>query len=696
MARHLLADGAARINIFSRDEAKQDQMRRSFNDERVRFFLGDVRDIDSVRTAVLDADFVFHAAALKQVPSCEFFPQQAVKTNVNGSHNVIEASSAAGVRSVVLPEHRQGRLPGQRDGHVEGADGEDRAGLRPQPPRLRHDGVGHALRQRHVLPRLGHPCLHLPPQGGQAAHHHRPANDPLPHVARRLRRPRQARVRARAAGRPVRPQGGRRRPWRPSPPPSVGLFGQDEPEIHRIGTRHGEKLHETLLTREEIAKAADQGDYFRVPLDDRGLQYEKYFSEGEEEIDTTIDYSSDSVPLLDVDADRGAAAHHPRGRRRPGAARVKLAPDRGRGLPRLAPALPTARDHRPRGRRQSAATDWQRLPELVADVDAVIHVAGVNRASDDELVDGNVALRASRRRRARADERRRRSSSPTPSRSATDRRTPQGKEQAAAVLRAAAEQAGGRFVDVHLPNLFGEHGRPGYNSFVATFVDRVVSGDAPEIADRPIELLHAQGAAQALLDALDPTLARHGPTRGAPDLGAGGLGRRSSGSTRRTSRARTSRRWPTTSSATCSTPTARPSSRRTTRSRSRPRTDQRGRLVETVRTHGSGGQTFVSTTVPGVTRGDPLPPAQDRAVRRARRRGGRSGCVGCSTTTSSSFPVSGDRPAVIDMPTMWSHDITNVGDGVLTTLFWTDSLFDPEAPDTIHEPVVRPAREETA
>ncbi len=94
MARHLLADGAARINIFSRDEAKQDQMRRAFNDERVRFFLGDVRDIDSVRTAVLDADFVFHAAALKQVPSCEFFPQQAVKTNVVGSHNVIEASAA--------------------------------------------------------------------------------------------------------------------------------------------------------------------------------------------------------------------------------------------------------------------------------------------------------------------------------------------------------------------------------------------------------------------------------------------------------------------------------------------------------------------------------------------------------------------------------------------------------------------------
>ena len=127
---------SAQVNIFSRDEAKQDLMRRAFNDERMRFFLGDVRDADSVRAAVTGADFVFHAAALKQVPSCEFFPQQAVKTNVVGSHNVIETAAAGGVRSRRVPEHRQGGLPGQRHGHVEGAHGEDRAGLRAQQPRL--------------------------------------------------------------------------------------------------------------------------------------------------------------------------------------------------------------------------------------------------------------------------------------------------------------------------------------------------------------------------------------------------------------------------------------------------------------------------------------------------------------------------------------------------------------------------------
>ena len=101
MAGHLLDRGVARIHIFSRDEAKQDDMRKRFSDSRLRFFLGDVRDYESVREAFVGVDYVFHAAALKQVPSCEFFPQQAVRTNVQGSHNVIEAASAAGVRSMV-------------------------------------------------------------------------------------------------------------------------------------------------------------------------------------------------------------------------------------------------------------------------------------------------------------------------------------------------------------------------------------------------------------------------------------------------------------------------------------------------------------------------------------------------------------------------------------------------------------------
>ena len=141
MVRHLLDRGVDAVHILSRDEAKQDEMRTRFSRLAAAFFLGDVRDADSVAGAFVDVDFVFHAAALKQVPSCEFFPQQAVKTNVLGSHNVVEAAAQAGRAVGRVPQHRQGRLPGQRDGHDEGADGEDGPGLRAQPPALDDDRV---------------------------------------------------------------------------------------------------------------------------------------------------------------------------------------------------------------------------------------------------------------------------------------------------------------------------------------------------------------------------------------------------------------------------------------------------------------------------------------------------------------------------------------------------------------------------
>ena len=337
--------------------------------------------------------------------------------------------------------------------------------------------------------------------------------------------------------------------------------------------------------------------------------------------------------------------------------------------------------------------EWARLPELVVDVDAVIHVAGVNRASDEELVEDNVAL-AQDLTAALA---------PTSGVTVVFANSIQvgngtayaeGKSQASDVLREAADRTGGRFVDVLLPNLFGEHGRPGYNSFVATFVDRVVSGDTPEIADRPIELLHAQGAARALLEAL------------APD--SPGTVRPGAHPTSVQQVWDTLHRFHATYVPSADVPAMADDFERDLFNTYRaalfpahyplvltPRSDQRGRLVETVRTHGSGGQTFVSTTVPGVTRGihyhlhkiERFVVLDGEAVIRLRR---------MFHEEVVELPVSGEEPVVVDMPTMWSHDITNTGDGVLTTLFWTDSLFDPDAPDTIHEPVVPTAPQETS
>ncbi|WP_110181055.1 SDR family NAD(P)-dependent oxidoreductase [Nocardioides solisilvae] len=300
MARTLLAQGAAAINVLSRDEAKQDEMRRRVNDERMRFFLGDVRDLDSVRTAVLDADYVFHAAALKQVPSCEFFPEQAVKTNVTGSHHVIEACARADVRSVVLLSTDKAVYPVNAMGMSKALMEKTAQAFARNHPRsdltVSVTRYGNVMYSRgSVIPAFiamlkdGRPLTITDPKMTRFLMSLADSVDLVKHAFAHAQPGDLFVKKAPAATVDVLARA------------VAGLYGVDEPEVVHIGTRHGEKLHETLLTREELAKAEDQGDYFRVPLDTRGLQYEKYFSEGEEEVDETVDYSSDSVPALTVE-----------------------------------------------------------------------------------------------------------------------------------------------------------------------------------------------------------------------------------------------------------------------------------------------------------------------------------------------------------------------------------------------------------
>ena len=300
MARHLLEEGVGRVNILSRDEAKQDQMRRDVDDERMRFFLGDVRDPDSVATAVGDADFVFHAAALKQVPSCEFFPQQAVKTNVVGSHNVIEACARADVRTVVLLSTDKAVYPVNAMGMSKALmEKTAQAFARNHPDSSLTVAVtryGNVMYSRgSVIPafvaqlKAGRPLTVTDPTMTRFLMSLAESVDLVKHAFAHatsgdlfVKKAPSARVDvlAEAVSR---------------------LYGRTDTEIRLIGTRHGEKLHETLLTREELASAEDQGDFFRIPLDTRGLQYEKYFSEGEAEIARTQDYASDSVTHLTVE-----------------------------------------------------------------------------------------------------------------------------------------------------------------------------------------------------------------------------------------------------------------------------------------------------------------------------------------------------------------------------------------------------------
>lgn len=300
MAVNLLDKGVRQINIFSRDEAKQDEMRRRFNDERLRFFLGDVRDAASVAPAVRGADYVFHAAALKQVPSCEFFPQQAVKTNVEGSDNVIKAAAEAGVRSLVCLSTDKAVYPVNAMGMSKALmEKTAQAFARNFPD---SDMTVSVTRYGNVMYSRGSviPMFVSQLQSGKPL----TLTDPemtrfLMSLAESVDLVEYAFLNANPGDIYV----------KKAPGATVevlaravaSLLGNDDPEIKVIGARHGEKMHEALLSSEEIAKAVDEGEFFRVPLDARSLQYELYFDEGSSKLPIAEDYTSFSTRQLNVE-----------------------------------------------------------------------------------------------------------------------------------------------------------------------------------------------------------------------------------------------------------------------------------------------------------------------------------------------------------------------------------------------------------
>ena len=279
MARHMLDVGASTVNIFSRDETKQDDMRRRFNDDRLRFFLGDVRDYESLRPAMQGVDFVFHAAALKQVPSCEFFPQQAVLTNVVGSDNVVRAAGRAGVQSLVCLSTDKAVYPinvmGQTKALMEKTV---QAYARNHPDSSMTVSLtryGNVMYSRgSVIPVFVRQVLSGEPLTVTVAEMTRF----LMSLADSVALVEHAFTHAQPGDLFV----------MKAPAAQVGtlaravasVFGVSDPDIRVIGARHSEKMHETLLSSEEMIIAEDDGAFFRVPLDARGLQYELYLEEG--------------------------------------------------------------------------------------------------------------------------------------------------------------------------------------------------------------------------------------------------------------------------------------------------------------------------------------------------------------------------------------------------------------------------------
>jgi UDP-glucose 4-epimerase len=309
MVRRVLSRDVREVRVFSRDEAKQDDMRRALGDSRAKFYLGDVRDYASVADAMRGVELVFHAAALKQVPSCEFFPAQAVRTNVMGSANVIEAAAACGVRSVVC-------LSTDKAVYPVNAMGMTKALMEKTAQAFARNNPGSSttvsiVRYGNVLYSRGS----VIPLFVEQIRSGRPLTVTDPHMTRFLMSLTESVELVEYAFADARPGD---LFVRKAPACTIGdlavavakLFGV-EPNVATIGTRHGEKLFETLLGREEMASADDRGLYFRVPLDTRSLDYGLYFEEGDRRRAGVNDYTSHNTERLDVDAVCGLLASVP-------------------------------------------------------------------------------------------------------------------------------------------------------------------------------------------------------------------------------------------------------------------------------------------------------------------------------------------------------------------------------------------------
>jgi UDP-glucose 4-epimerase len=300
MAMALLGKGVSQVRIFSRDEAKQDAMRHSISDERLRFYIGDTRDEKSVASATKGADYVFHAAALKQVPSAEFFPLEAVKTNINGSANIISAAIQSGVKSVVCLSTDKAVYPINAMGMSKAlmektamsfARSEENSGTKISITRY-----GNVMHSRgSVIPlfisqiKSGRPISITDPRMTRFLMSLSDSVDLVEYAFRNAVSGDLFVRKASAATLEVLAQA------------LLELFDARNREILEIGFRHGEKLYESLLSTEESAFAQDLGGYFRVPLDSRDLNYANYFEEGMKRETDLESYNSHNTTRLDVE-----------------------------------------------------------------------------------------------------------------------------------------------------------------------------------------------------------------------------------------------------------------------------------------------------------------------------------------------------------------------------------------------------------
>lgn len=291
--------GIKEIRIFSRDEKKQDDMRKKYNNEKLKFYIGDVRDLSSVKDAMRDVNFVFHAAALKQVPSCEFFPLEAVKTNIIGTDNVLTGAIELGVQKVICLSTDKAAYPinamGISKAMMEKVIIAKSKNVNPDKTLICATRYGNVMASRgSVIPlfidqiKQGKPITVTNPNMTRFLMN---LDEAVELVVFAFKNARSGDIMIQK-----------------SPSSTIGdlaialkeLFNVTN-EIKIIGTRHGEKIYETLLTREEYIVAEEIGDFFRVPADNRNLNYDKYFIEGNEKLSLGEEYNSNNTKRLSIE-----------------------------------------------------------------------------------------------------------------------------------------------------------------------------------------------------------------------------------------------------------------------------------------------------------------------------------------------------------------------------------------------------------
>lgn len=287
------------IRIFSRDEKKQDDMRHQYNNDKIKFYIGDVRDLPSIKNAMHGVDYIFHAAALKQVPSCEFFPLEAVKTNVMGTDNVLTAAIEFGVKKVICLSTDKAAYPinamGISKAMMEKVFVAKSKTVDPEKTLICGTRYGNVMASRgSVIPlfvdqiKSGKPLTVTDPNMTRF----------LMSLDEAVELVIFAFQNAQAGDIMV----------QKSPASTIGdlalavkeLFGADN-ELKVIGTRHGEKLYETLLTKEEYVNALDMGGFFRVPADKRDLNYDKFYIDGDQKLTSEEEYNSHNTQRLNVE-----------------------------------------------------------------------------------------------------------------------------------------------------------------------------------------------------------------------------------------------------------------------------------------------------------------------------------------------------------------------------------------------------------